>query len=135
MQTIHQTVVFNWRNQTNLSGLYSIHLRITIDRDSRYYPIPVPQKISRAQWNGKDDSWVKNTHPYAFEINAKIKEKKDIVSELIKRHYMLNKTLTFEVIDRQLKKKGDHQSFLAYMKNYILDPPEKLEPNTIKKYS
>ncbi|WP_162944553.1 Arm DNA-binding domain-containing protein [Flavisolibacter nicotianae] len=40
------TVVFNWRNDVNQSGLYSIYLRITINRASRYYKIEVPQKIA-----------------------------------------------------------------------------------------
>ena len=48
---------------------------------------------------------------------------------------MANKQLTFEVIDRYLKKKGDPQSFIDYMKDYIRNPPEKLELNTIKKYN
>ncbi|MEJ7738033.1 MAG: phage integrase SAM-like domain-containing protein [Chitinophagaceae bacterium] len=78
---------------------------------------------------------MKNSHPHAFEINDKIKEKKGIVSDLIKKHYLANKTLSFEVIDRYLKKKGDPQSFIEYMKDYIRNPPEKLELNTIKKYN
>ncbi|MEK7227833.1 MAG: hypothetical protein AAB681_00570, partial [Patescibacteria group bacterium] len=59
------SVVFNWRNEDNKSELYSIHLRITINRDSRYYKIPLPQKVTEAQWNGKDDNWVKN-HEFSF---------------------------------------------------------------------
>ena len=57
-----------------------------------------------------------------------------IVHELIKRYYNLNKTLTFPIIFRHLKRKGDSNSFLDYMKLYIIDPPEKLQENTIKKY-
>ncbi len=135
MQTVYQTVVFNWRNKENISGQYPIHLRITIYRRSSYYTIPVPLKISPEQWSGREDNWVKNSHPYAFEINEKIREKKAIVSDLIKRHYLANKTLSFAVVDRYLKKKGDLQSFIDYMKDYIHNPPEKLELNTIKKYN
>jgi integrase len=57
-----------------------------------------------------------------------------ILHELIKRYYNLNKPLTFAIIFRQLKRKGDTNSFLDYMKLYIADPPEKLQDNTIKKY-
>ncbi len=92
-------------------------------------------KITPEQWSGREDQWVKTTHPYAFEINDKIKEKKAIVSDLIKRHYLANKDLSFEVIDRHLKKKGDPLSFIEYMKDYIRNPPEKLELGTIKKYN
>ncbi len=127
-------VVFNWRNEKNKSGLYSIHLRITIDRDSRYYKIPLPQKVSVVQWAGKEDSWVKN-HPFAFEINNKIIEKKNLVNEQIKRSYNFNKPLTFDATLRFLQKKGDSNSFYDYMKGFIANPPEKLEGNTIKKYN
>lgn len=132
MQTVYQTVVFNWRNRENITNQYFIHLRITIDRKAKYCPIPLPLKITPEQWSGRNDHWVKTTHPYAFEINDKIKEKKAIVSDLIKRHYLANKDLSFEVIDRHLKKKGDPLSFIEYMKEYIRNPPEKLELGTIK---
>lgn len=118
MQAVYQTVVFNWRNQENITSQYSIHLRITIDRKARYYSIPLPLKITPEQWSGREDNWIKNTHPYYFEINTKIKEKKDVVSDLIKQYYMANKQLTFEAIDRYLKKKGDPQSFIDYMKDH-----------------
>jgi site-specific recombinase XerD len=114
--------------------LYSIHLRVTIDRDSRYYKVPIPQKVTLVQWQGKDDAWVKN-HPFAFEINNKIMEKKNLLNEQIKRSYTHNKTLTFESIFKHLKKKGDTNSFYDYMQSFIKNPPEKLEENTIKKYN
>jgi site-specific recombinase XerD len=128
------SVVFNWRNETNKSGVYSIHLRITINRDSRYYTIPMPQKVSKQQWNGKEDNWVKG-HPFAFEINNKIIEKKTLLNDLIKRSYNFNKPLSFETIFRHLKKKGNANSFYDYMGEFIKNPPEKLEENTIKKYN
>ena len=86
-------IVFNWRNQVNISGLYPIHLRIQIDQYSRYYRIEVPKKITFDDWSGKDDCWVKDTHPFAFEINNKIREKKNIVFDLIKRSYNFNKKI------------------------------------------
>jgi site-specific recombinase XerD len=127
-------VVFNWRNEANKKGLYSIHLRITINRDSRYYKIPLPQKVSRVQWAGKEDGWVKN-HPFSFEINNKIREKKNVVNDIIKKSYTLNKPLGFEAIFRHLEKKGSAQSFYDYMTDFIKNPPEKLEEATIKKYN
>ncbi len=128
-------VVLNWRNEHNKTGLYSIHLRITINRKSKYYKIEVPQKVGYRDWDGGDDSWIKNSHPFAFEINNKIIEKKSLLRDLIKRSYNFNKSLDFDTIFRHLKKKGDVNSFLDYMKEFIKDPPEKLEENTIKKYN
>jgi len=129
------TVLLNWRGETNQSGLYSVYLRITIDRVSRYYKIQLPQKVSYQQWSGVEDSWVKSSHPFSFEINSKIREKKTIVLELIKRSYNYNKNLDFATIFSHLKKKGDRHSFYEYMKGYIQNPPERLEENTIKKYN
>ena len=131
----HIAILLNWRNQINKSGYYSIHMRIKIGADARYYNIDIPQKVSTAQWLGNDDNWVKNNHPFSFEINNKIIEKKMIVHELIKKHYNLNKPLTFPMIFRVLKQKGEINSFLEFMKRYILDPPEKLHANTLKKYN
>lgn len=129
------TAVFNWRNDVNDAGLYSIYLRITINRASKYYRIEVPRKIAPSQWTGTEDNWVKASHPYSFEINNKIREKKGIVMDLIKRGYTYNKNLDFATILSHLNRKGDRNSFYDYMKEYIRRPPERLEDNTIKKYS
>lgn len=48
------TPIINWRNAANVTGLYSIHLRIYIHpQPSRYYLIKTPQKVSLEQWTGK----------------------------------------------------------------------------------
>jgi hypothetical protein len=57
-----------------------------------------------------------------------------LIHDLIKKYYYLNKPFTFPLIFRQLKRRGDSNSFLEYMQHYILDPPEKLQENTLKKY-
>jgi Arm DNA-binding domain len=66
-------VVHNWHRLTNKSGLYPIYLRITIDRVQKYEMIPVPVKISKEQCIGEDDNWVRDDHPFFFEINCKIR--------------------------------------------------------------
>jgi integrase len=128
--------LINYRNKINKSGLYPIHLRVTINREQRYYQLKVPQKVPLSQWTGKPDNWIKNTHPFAFEINNKIIEKKSIVIELIKRCYNLNKPVTFYAIDRELSRKGDRTVFNDYVRNYIDNPPEnvKLDEITWEKY-
>jgi len=127
-------VMLNWRNQTNKSGLYPVHIRIGINDNFRYFKIDVPKKIKLNEWNGLDDAWVKQTHPFAFEINNKIMEKKTIIYNLIKRSYSFNKAVTFETIFQHLKRKGDINSFYDFMDAYIKKPPEVLEENTLKKY-
>lgn len=128
--------IINYRNRDNKTGLYPVHLRITIDREQRYYQVKVPQKISLVQWTGKPDNWVSNAHPFAFEINNKIIEKKSIVIEVIKRCYNLNKPVTFYAIDRELNRKGDRAVFNDYVRNYIDNPPENvtLDSVTWEKY-
>lgn len=127
-------IVFNWRNEKNKSGLYSVHLRIKIGDHSRYYKIDTPQKIRVEEWSGKENCWIKSSHPFAFEINNKIAEKRNIVHDVIKRCYNFNKAISFETIFQHLKRKGDRHSFFDYMDQYINHPPEKLELNTLKKY-
>lgn len=128
------SVVHNYRNKSNKKELYSIHLRVTIERIAKYYEIKVPQKVSAKEWSGADGHWVKNTHQFSFEINNKILEKKNILHDLVKRSYNLNKNLDFESVFLHLRRKGDNNSFYGFMQSYIDKPPEKLELNTIKKY-
>lgn len=128
-------VVLNWRNETNKSGLYPVHIRIKQGNIARYFKVPVPAKIRKDQWTGKADVWVKSNHSYAYEINNKIIEIKASIKEFIKRCINFNKPITvFSILDH-LTNKGDNKSFLEFMERYIKWPPEKLEPNTIKKYS
>jgi site-specific recombinase XerD len=127
-------VLLNWRNEPNKSGVYSVYLRITIKYISKYIRIALPQKVAPHDWTGKENAWVKQTHPFAFEINNKIREKVNTVQDLIKKYYNGNKNLSFETISQHLKKKGDGKSFYDYMEGYIRNPPEALELNTIKKY-
>ena len=128
--------VINYRNKVNKSGVYSIHLRITIDRTQRYYEIKVPEKVKLAQWAGKQEAWVRDNHLYAFEINNKIIEKKKIVTDLVKRFYNQNKQLNFYAVDRELNRKGERSIFNDYVRNYIRQPPEnvRLDEATWEKY-
>jgi hypothetical protein len=52
MDIPHITVILNWRNYKNASGCYSIHLRITINRTSKYFKIETPKKVTPQQWVG-----------------------------------------------------------------------------------
>ncbi len=103
-------------------------------RKSKYFRIPLPKKVAKLQWSGKENNWVKN-HPYAFEINNKIREKVNLVVDMVKRSYLFNKPLSFAQIFEQLHKKHSNKTFYNYMENFIKKPPEKLAPNTLKKYA
>jgi len=95
------------RRQKNVSNFYPVHLRITIDRVHRFYLIETPQKINVDQWSGKDNAWVKNTHPFAFDINNIIKEKIRIVTDLVKRYFNSKKSISFPIVFRELQKSNN----------------------------
>ncbi len=44
MNLPHIAIVLNWRNQKNKTELYSIHIRIKIGNQARYYKVPTPRK-------------------------------------------------------------------------------------------
>src|SRR5882724_8915246 len=127
-------VVHNWRNKPNKSGLYSIHLPITIAGEQKYYPVQVPMKVSLNQWSGEADAWVKNNHPFFFEINNKIRERKNVILDLIGRYYNSTNALTFAIIFKELKKSINTDSFNEYFEYYINHPSGNLQLDTLKKY-
>lgn len=126
--------VHNWRNANNKNNLYKIHIRVHLLGEERYYEVEIPRKVRPQEWTGKDKSWVKNTHPFSFEINEKIKEKLDILDKLVKRYYNVNKNLSFDVIGREIKKKNNTNSFIEYFDEYIKNPRETVDEPTIKRY-
>ena len=130
------SVVFNYRNTKTFSGLYPIFIRITINRTSKYVLIPIPQNISKSEWNPKNNgvNYIKNSHPYAFEINEKIREFRNKAIEVVKRCYNQNKTITFESVIQQIQSKNKENTFNAFVEEYIKNPKEKFEPATITKY-
>lgn len=128
-------VVLNWRNEDNKSGLYPVHIRIKQGNIARYYRVPTPVKVKLNQWSGKENAWVKTSHPFAFEINNKIAGTMTLVNEYIKRCFNFGKPVTVTGIIDSLTNKGENKSFLDFMQRYITRPPEKLEPNTVKKYA
>ncbi|MFM2337478.1 MAG: hypothetical protein RL115_671, partial [Bacteroidota bacterium] len=129
------SVVINWRNEVNANNCYSVYLRMTLNRVSSYYKIPLPQKVKLNQWSNKDGAWVKNTHPFSFEINHKIAEKRTAVIDLIKRSYTYNKPLSLQQILNHIKPKAGRRLFTDFFQNYIHRPPVPLKGNTIKKYN
>ena len=131
------TPVWNWRNVKNKSEMYPVHLRVYINPlPCRYYPIETPVNVHKDQWSGKDGTWVKNSHPYYFEINNRITELITKIREITKRYYMHNKPITFYALEREITRKGDRSLLNDYFRNYIDHPPEnvKLDPVTWEKY-
>lgn len=131
------SVKYNWRKSINLNGLHGVHLRIYLSGEqARHYPIKLPAKVSCEQWQGKENHWVKNTHPFYFEINCKIAETITKLNDLTKRYYTQNKPVTFDAIEKELMLRGERNIFNDYFSNYIKHPPEtaNLDEVTWEKY-
>jgi integrase len=131
-------VKHNWRNARTKSGLYPIHISVYLSGEPpRYYPVKLPLNVSKADWQGEYNHWVKETHIFYFEINCKIAEVVGKFNELIKRHYNQNKPVTFYAIERELLYRGERNIFNDYFPNFIRRPPEtvKLDDATWEKYS
>src|ERR1700733_6873767 len=128
------TPVWNWRKVTNQSKQYPIHIRIHLAGDDKYHPIDVPRKVSREEWAGKTNGWVKKTHPFAFEINNRIKETTDALDELVKRHFKAKKSLTYPLIFKELQKNDNSSLFNAYFDEVNKDPRETLDEETMRRY-
>ena len=102
--------------------------------DSKYHPIEVPRQVRAEEWAGKPNSWVKNTHPFAFEINNRIKETIDLLDELIKRYFNAKKNLTYPIVFKELQKNNNANLFNTYFDEARKDPPETLDGETMKRY-
>jgi hypothetical protein len=132
VKTISVAVVFNWRNEISQSGLYSVHIRIRLRPDARYLKVPLAEKVRKDQWLGRDHQWIKDTHPYAFQINNAIIDMKGKIASYVKECLNFNKPVTLLGIVEHMTNKDDSKSFLDFMERYILRPPEKLEINRLK---
>jgi hypothetical protein len=126
--------VWNWRGAQKDNKRYPIHLRVTINRSTRYPEIKVPMKTKEAEWSGKAPVWIKNTHPFSQEINLAIKEKIDILDNLTARYFKAKKSLTFPLVFRELQRNNNTHSFLDYFREIRKDPPELLDDETMKRY-
>ena len=129
-------VMWNYRRKTNRSGLYKIHIEINLNTkgDRKYEEVKVPEKVGKQHWSGRENNWVKITHPYAFEINEAIKGKLALLSNLTKRYYLANRALSWPLIKRELQMGNNTNSFLAYFDSVIKRPKEDLDDSTFDRY-
>lgn len=126
--------VINRQGKINKSGLYSIYIRITIERQSKYVKLENAPKIALNHWNNRTsyNNYVKNIHPLAFEINNEIHVLMDKILQIVKRNY--GTQLSFEEILKNLKRQGDGNIFNDYVREYIKNPVQKLDDSTLEKY-
>ena len=128
------TPVFNRTNAKNKSGLYSIHIRVTLDRETKYFNPDLP-KLKPEFWLAKPKAnrWVKDTHPQHFEINKALRKE---IADLEEYSNVLQATripVTFAKLQVLFDRKGKRDSFNEYVEYYIKETKFR-KPNTKKKY-
>jgi site-specific recombinase XerD len=128
------TIVFNYRNTVNKNGLYPIHIRVTLNRISKFYRIKAPLNVAKKHWSGNYRQWVRDNHPYSLEINDRIFEKLQTLEDLLKRFYLNKQQILFSDIFKALQAKSVSESYNSYFEEIIKDSPEYLLPATFKRY-
>lgn len=117
------TPVHNRLYLTSKSRRYKIHICVNIDRIRNYYEVPTPYNIHEDDWTGKQNTWVANTEPCAFEINEAIGNKCSQIQDIARRFYHQHRKLTFHHLNKELGFKGNRQIFNDYFKEYMKNPP------------
>ena len=103
--------VINRNNRKSKSGLYSIHIRVTLGRETGYVNLNSEPRIALSDWNKKPTykNYVKNTHPLSFEINQEIESIMGKIHQIVKRHF--DTSLILKGLLKELKKNGDSSYF------------------------
>lgn len=112
-------------------------MRVTLERNSIFIKIPIPQKIAESDWNFKNHGveFVKVQNPYSFEINCTISDYIHRIQEVVKRYYLQKNPLSLSIIKTEiLGNKDKTVSFNKYVSSYIKKLSDKLEEGTLKKY-
>ncbi len=124
--------VFNRLKIKNKSGLYSIHIRVTIDRKAEYINPKLP-KIQEKYWSGKQNKWVKESHPNSYEVNSLLQRKLAELDNFIVRTRINERAVTFSSIKDFYFKQGDGTIFNDFAQDYA-DNTKGFALNTIKVY-
>ncbi|MEP0366869.1 MAG: site-specific integrase [Cyclobacteriaceae bacterium] len=124
--------VFNRLNTKNKSGLYSIHVRVTIDRETNYIN-PKLVKIESRYWAGRQNKWVKESHPNSYEINSLLQRKLGELDTFIVRNKIMGRPISFTAINDFYFKQGDGTIFNEYVSDYIRNL-KGMALNTLKVY-
>jgi len=127
------TPVINRNNIKNKSGLYSIDIRVIVNRKPKYFS--TDQKLALKYWSGKTDKWVKESHPHNFELNKIIGDKVKVINGFIYRHTAMGNVVGLRAIADFMNKRNFSNTFNEYIENYFKDPKVKFKSlNTVKKY-
>jgi len=124
--------VFNRTNRKNETGLYSIHIRLTIDKKTAYYNSELP-RIQEKFWSGKENKWIKESHPLSYEFNQQLIDKVGFVFEFAWKIMKGSPSECFSIIRKRLYLDNNTADFYQYFENKI--PKIQLHKNTLKAYT
>lgn len=127
------TPVFNRTGQANKSGMYSIHIRVIIDRRTKYINPKLP-KVEKKYWSGKQNKWVKESHPSSFEINSLLQRKLSELDNFIIRNHLIGRSIDFKSIEDFYFRQGDSTIFNDFARDYVKNI-KGFTLNTLKVYN
>ena len=126
------TALINKNNRRNKTGKHSIFIRVTVDRESKYFNLD--EKIEEKYWTGKENRWVKDSHPFAFELNAIIKKKIDLLHKYEYRQKVFGNGISLQGFTEFFFKKADANVFNEYVDEFMKRSLRGKALNTLKKY-
>lgn len=124
--------VLNKNRIKNKSGKYTIFIRITLDRRSAY--ISTGEKIEEKFWQGKENKWIRDSHPFAFELNSLLSQKIHSLKEYEYRQKLFGNSLSLQNLKDHITKKSNPNVFSEYLSEFIRSGLLGKSLNTIKKY-
>lgn len=123
--------IVNKNNVRNKNGRHTIYIRITVDRRSRY--ISIGEKIDEKHWAGKENKWIKETFPFAFELNSLIQKKIQLLQQFEYRQRLFGNGVSLDNLTEFFHKKADPNVFNEYVDEFMKSG-RGLSLNTLKKY-
>lgn len=125
--------VFNRKNQKNSKNEFHIQLRITLDREAKYFSLIDLPKIPAKYWSGKENRWVKESYPSGASINSHLITKLSSLNNFLVKSKIAGKIVNFNLIKVEFFKKGEIQTFNQFFQKH-LDTYKFNKPGTKKAY-
>lgn len=110
------TTVFNRTNAKNISGLYKVNIRVTINRKHCYLSIPDFPKLKKEHWHKGE---IKKTHPYAYELNTLLQNKVRDLEGYVMRSLIEGTSVTWEGIKAIHEAESSRIDFIKFATEHI----------------
>lgn len=123
--------ILNKNNIRNKNGRYTVFIRITVDRRSRY--LNTGEKIDEKHWSGKENKWIRDSYPFAFELNTLIRKKIQLLQQFEYRQKLFGNAVSLQGLSEYFSKKADPNVFNEYVAEFMKSIKGK-SLNTLKKY-